>query len=74
MSDLGKHSVTISGHRTSFSVEPEFWALLQEIAARQRLSLNQLVTDIDAERTGNLSSAIRLYVLQDLKDRLAATE
>ncbi len=69
-----KHSVTISGHRTSLSVEREFWELLQDIAARRRISVNQLVTDIDAGRTGNLSSAIRLYVLQDLQDQLMANE
>ncbi|MCR9213127.1 MAG: ribbon-helix-helix domain-containing protein [Proteobacteria bacterium] len=71
---IAKHSVTISGHRTSLSVEAEFWELLQDIAARRRISLNQLVTEIDAGRTGNLSSAIRLYVLQDLLDRVDTPE
>ena len=71
---LVKHSVRIAGHATSVSLEAAFWEALGEIAARRRLSLNALVSAIDAERGGNLSSAIRLFVLEscrrgELRDR-----
>jgi len=67
MSDeIVKHSVNISGHRTSVSVEREFWDLFVEAAANRGLSINQLITHLDANRTGNLSSAIRLFVLRDM--------
>ena len=61
---LEKHSVLIAGHRTSVSLEPEFWTALREIATRRGLSLNALVAGIDTARAGNLSSALRLFVLQ----------
>lgn len=65
-SDLVKHSVTIAGHRTSISLEPEFWSALREIAKRNNRSLGSEIAVIDAERgTRNLSSAIRVYVLKD---------
>lgn len=59
-----KHSVRISGHLTSVSVEPPFWHALEELAARRGQSLNALLAAIDRERDGNLSSAIRLFVLE----------
>ena len=58
-----KRSVRIAGHATSVSLEPAFWEALCEIAARRRIPVNALLTEIDAERGGNLSSAIRLFVL-----------
>jgi len=61
-----KRSVLIAGHRTSVSLEPEFWAALKAIAAKQGSSLNRLIAEIDAERSGNLSSAIRVFVLKTL--------
>jgi predicted DNA-binding ribbon-helix-helix protein len=61
---LVKHSVRIAGHATSVSLEAAFWETLCEIAARRHLSLNALLSQIDAERDGNLSSAIRLFVLE----------
>ena len=64
---LRKHAVLVSGHKTSVSMEPAFWEALKQIAKKQGLSLNQLISDIDAVRTGNLSSAIRLYVLHQWK-------
>ena len=71
-SDLVKHSVTIAGHRTSISLEPEFWSALREIAKRNNRSLGSEIAAIDAERgTRNLSSAIRVHVL---KDALAHTK
>ena len=62
-----KRSVLVAGHRTSVSLEPEFWEALKGIAARRGASLNQLIAGIDAERTGNLSSAIRIFVLKSLQ-------
>ncbi len=61
-----KRSVLIAGHRTSVSLEPEFWEALKAIAANQGSSLNRLIAEIDAERSGNLSSAIRVFVLKSL--------
>jgi len=60
---LVKHSVRIAGHATSVSLEKAFWDALAEIAERRNLSINALLAAIDAERSGNLSSAIRLFVL-----------
>jgi predicted DNA-binding ribbon-helix-helix protein len=64
---MSKRSVVIAGHATSVSLEEPFWDELRDIAEARRQSLNQLVEDIDAGRTGNLSSAIRLFVLAELK-------
>ena len=67
-----KHSVTLQGHRTSISLEDAFWSEFRAIAADRDMPINALVAQIDAARgleTG-LASAIRLYVLQVLKDRL----
>jgi predicted DNA-binding ribbon-helix-helix protein len=60
---LRKRSALIAGHRTSISLENGFWRSLQEIASEKGTSANQLITEIDRERSGNLSSAIRLFVL-----------
>ncbi|MBT3558659.1 MAG: ribbon-helix-helix domain-containing protein [Rhodospirillales bacterium] len=62
---IKKRSVQIAGHGTSVSVESAFWDRLKQIAGDRRISLNQLITDIDETRTGNLSSAIRVYVLKN---------
>ncbi|MBT4703020.1 MAG: ribbon-helix-helix domain-containing protein [Rhodospirillaceae bacterium] len=64
---LLKRSVTIAGHATSVSLENAFWDRLKEIAAARDLSLNQLITEIDRTRTGNLSGAIRVFVLQSVQ-------
>ena len=61
---LRKRSVTIAGHATSLSLEEEFWRDLRAIARRRNLSLNALVSSIDAARAGNLSSALRVFVLE----------
>ena len=59
-----KHSIFIDGHRTSVSLEDAFWKGLEESAGVRRMNLSKLVALIDAERRhGNLSSAIRLFVL-----------
>jgi predicted DNA-binding ribbon-helix-helix protein len=61
-----KHSLTLRGHRTSVSLEPEFWAAFREIAAQQGQPINALAARIDEERGMDigLASAIRLYVLR----------
>jgi predicted DNA-binding ribbon-helix-helix protein len=66
---MKKYSVTINGHRTSYSLEAEFHRELQEIARQQEVSMALLIRMIDEERTGkrNLSSALRLKVLNHLK-------
>jgi predicted DNA-binding ribbon-helix-helix protein len=71
-----KRSLSIRGHRTSISVEDEFWAAFQAIARERRESVAGLVARIDAERgaTVNLSSAIRVFVLADLQERLQAED
>ena len=63
---LLKRSVTIAGHATSISLENAFWIRLKEIAVLKDYSLNQLVSEIDKTRTGNLSGAIRVYILENL--------
>lgn len=64
---LKKHSVLIAGHATSISIEGIFWQELTRIAESQNKSLNALITEIDETRPGNLSSALRVFVLRDLK-------
>lgn len=64
-----KRSIRIAKHSTSISLEPEFWAELKRIAVEDDLSLNQLVAKVDAGRGGNLSSALRLFVLKRLKEK-----
>ena len=67
---MRKRSVTIDGHRTSVSLEDAFWAELSAIAEQRGLSLNALVAEIDHGRSpGNLSSALRLFVLDELRKR-----
>jgi predicted DNA-binding ribbon-helix-helix protein len=68
---MRKRSVTIDGHRTSVSLEDAFWQELAAIASARGLSLNALVAEIDHARAapGNLSSALRLHVLDDLRKR-----
>ena len=64
-SSLTKRSVLIDGHKTSVSLEDAFWNDLKEIAQAEHASLSGLVTKIDqTRRHGNLSSAIRLFVLE----------
>ena len=58
--------MTISGHSTSISIETEFWNILKSIAARQEISINDLLSRIDDGREGNLSSATRVYILKEL--------
>ncbi|MGC3937669.1 ribbon-helix-helix domain-containing protein [Roseobacter sp. EG26] len=71
-----KHSVTLKGHRTSISLEDEFWRALRDLAAEKSLPINALVAEIDVDRGSDmgLASAIRLYVLRSLQDRLAGSQ
>lgn len=65
-----KRSVVVGGHRTSISLEQAFWEALQQVASGQGKTINQMVSDIDAERSGNLSSAIRVFILDRAKEGL----
>ena len=67
MTEVKKRSVDIAGHRTSVSIEAEFWDALAAIAARRAISVSALIADIDNARKGNLSSAIRVYVLTEIQ-------
>ena len=69
-----KRSVSISGHRTSISLEQPFWEALKEIACTLDVSVNELVRRIDVERDaeGNLSGAVRVFVLAHFKSRAAS--
>ncbi|MBM7048204.1 MULTISPECIES: ribbon-helix-helix domain-containing protein [Rhizobium] len=68
---IRKHSATLHGHRTSFSLEDAFWTELKAIANVHGTSLAALISEIDDGRDAesNLSSALRLYVLKWLKER-----
>ena len=74
MSAPAKHSLTLNGHRTSVSLEDDFWRAFREIAAAQGRPINALAAEIDAGRDGGtgLATAIRLFVLKDLQSRLKA--
>jgi len=72
-----KRSIVIGGHKTSVSLEEAFWKGLKEVASHRDLTLSALVSSIDAERShGNLSSAIRLFVLDHYRAMMgsAATQ
>lgn len=66
-----KHSVTINGHRTSITLEQLFWESFKEIAATQGKSITTIIAELDAHQPENLSSAIRIYILQFYKDKRA---
>lgn len=71
MADTGatirKHSVMLAGHRTSVSLEDAYWLELKRIAKSGGRSLNDVVAEVDRARDGNLSSALRVYVLRRLQ-------
>ncbi len=63
-SPVVKRSIVITGHKTSVSLEDAFWSGLKDIATSRNMTLSELVAAVDADRRqGNLSSAIRLFVL-----------
>jgi predicted DNA-binding ribbon-helix-helix protein len=69
-SPVVKRSIVIAGHKTSVSLEDAFWNGLKDIAIARRMTLSDLVASIDGERRhGNLSSAIRLFVLDHYQAR-----
>ena len=73
-SPVVKRSIVIAGHKTSVSLEDAFWTALKEIAAGRDMTLSDLVATIDSERQhGNLSSAIRLFVLDFYRNQLSET-
>ena len=71
---IRKHSATLHGHRTSFSLEDTFWDELKTIAALRAMPLAALIAEIDdgREPESNLSSALRVYVLNWVKGKNAA--
>jgi predicted DNA-binding ribbon-helix-helix protein len=73
-SPVVKRSIVIAGHKTSVSLEDAFWKGLKEIAGERNLTLSDLVATIDTDRRqGNLSSAIRLFVLDHYRSLTTAT-
>jgi predicted DNA-binding ribbon-helix-helix protein len=65
-----KRSIVVGGHKTSVSLEEAFWSGMKDIAGQRGNTLSDLVSEIDGNRQqGNLSSAIRLFVLEHFKDR-----
>jgi predicted DNA-binding ribbon-helix-helix protein len=68
-----KRSIVIAGHKTSVSLEDAFWQALKDIAAARHISLTELIGSIDVgRRGGNLSSAIRLFVLDHYRGRTSS--
>jgi predicted DNA-binding ribbon-helix-helix protein len=68
MSSPVKRSVVVAGHQTSISLEEPFWEALVKIAKSEDVSLNSLITQIDRDRQGNLSSTLRVFVLKSLQE------
>ena len=71
-SAITKRSVVIGGHKTSVSLEEPFWSAVREIAGNQQMTVSSLLRQIDLERrNANLSSAIRVYVLENVRSQAA---
>ena len=69
-SSISKRSIVIGGHKTSVSLEDVFWSDLKQIAHTEETTLSELIAKIDESRQwGNLSSAIRLYVLEHIRTK-----
>ena len=69
-SAIVKRSIILSGHKTSVSLEDAFWEGLKDIAKNRRTTLSDLIGSIDLDREhGNLSSALRLFVLNHYQTR-----
>jgi predicted DNA-binding ribbon-helix-helix protein len=73
---IRKHSISLHGHRTSFSLEDAFWQEIRAIADHRQMPIAGLIAEIDSNRHPdcNLSSALRLYVLDWLKNAIAAQQ
>jgi predicted DNA-binding ribbon-helix-helix protein len=68
-SKIAKRSVVVDGCETSVGLEPQFWEAFKEIAATRKMDIKELVSEVAKDReTANLSSAIRLYVLNFYRD------
>ena len=66
---MNKHNVKVNGHNTSVFIETEFWKELKLISKKEAKSLTVIISNIDKnKKTQNLSSAIRLYILNHLKN------
>ena len=67
---MNKHTVKVNGHDTSVFIEEEFWLELKHISKLKKKSISILISDVDKnKKTQNLSSAIRLYILNHLKNK-----
>jgi predicted DNA-binding ribbon-helix-helix protein len=74
-SQVAKRSVVVAGHKTSVSLEDAFWNAMKDIASQRDIALSDLITEIDSKRQhGNLSSAIRLFVLGFYRDQIVERE
>jgi predicted DNA-binding ribbon-helix-helix protein len=74
-SPVVKRSIVIAGHKTSVSLEDAFWKGLKEVADDRDVTLSDLVSSIDTDRQhGNLSSAIRLFVLDHYRNQPAVPQ
>ena len=68
MTVSNKHTVKVNGHNTSVFIENDFWKELKRICSEKKISSGQLISEIDKEKsTSNLSSAIRLYILNHIR-------
>ena len=70
LSTIVKRSVIIAGRKTSVSLEDPFWGSLKELAAAGKMTVSELVANIASQKQGNLSSALRLFVLESFKRRV----
>jgi predicted DNA-binding ribbon-helix-helix protein len=67
-SSIIKHSVVIGGHKTSVSLEQPFWNAVREMAGARAMTISDLLREIDqARRNANLSSAVRVFVLENVR-------
>ena len=72
-SPVAKRSIIVGGHKTSVSLEEAFWNSMKKISGQRDMTLSELVGEIDSNRQqGNLSSAIRLFVLDYFRTRAMA--
>lgn len=69
---MQKKSVQLTGHQTSVSLEKEFWETLKAIAREKKTSVRQLIISVDNQRSTNLASALRVFILIELQKKLKA--
>lgn len=74
-SRIAKRSVVIGGHKTSVSLEEPFWVAVREITEARAISVSELLREIDRDRQeSNLSSAVRVFVLEQARERALAAQ